>query len=110
MPELDFGDIAYSRGDGSELLVMPRSGYYAPDSIEYEESNDYTEQASPWEPVTGKTGQYGYDGPVMHESEVFAGSLEQWCREHAGVYTLTTVDDVETGEPFGWMLLRRAID
>lgn len=110
MNEPEFWDALYSTGTGLELARIPAPLHRAPDTVDYQPDNDYADQVKPWSPVMGRTGQHGYDGPVMHPSEVFAGSLERWCRGNEGVYTMVPVDDPDDGEPVGWMLLHRPLD
>lgn len=81
-----------------------------------------------WEPLTGRTGQYGYNGAVMHASEFIGGGLAadllDTADEHP-IYAVTAVevldcdedcdeghtpddvyDGVWTHEPAGWCILR----
>lgn len=62
----------------------------------------------------GYTGQYGYNGAVMHASEFIGGGLARDILAEPGIYVVTSVevlpeddDDDENPEPAGWIVLRR---
>ena len=64
-----------------------------------------------WELVSGFTGQHGYDGPVMHESEYMGGGIVQYTMDTPGIYAVQYVlawsdSDFEEYEYVGWVLLR----
>lgn len=64
-----------------------------------------------WELVSGFTGQHGYDGPVMHESEYMGGGIVQYTMDTPGIYAVQYVAawsdyDFEEYEYVGWVLLR----
>lgn len=65
-----------------------------------------------WTTITGFTGQYGYNGAVMHPSE-FVGTL---IADHLAylatgddsiVFAIVTVDDIDGYEPVGWTIAYR---
>jgi len=65
-----------------------------------------------WAPVGGFSGQHGYDGPIMHESEQFSPNVLKSLYERFGdrtTYALTTVDAYDEGfdtyDAVGWMIL-----
>jgi len=73
-----------------------------------------------WELLTGRTGQYGYHGPVMHASEYVGGNLADWILSHPGLYvTLVAYAEEDAGydagtdasadgpEPAGWCVAHR---
>lgn len=45
-----------------------------------------------WDLVTGYTGQYGYRGPAMHDSEYIGGRLAEAILEHPGFYQTSYID------------------
>lgn len=64
-----------------------------------------------WELVSGFTGQYGYNGPLMHESEYMGGGIVQYTIDTPGIYTVQYVaawtdPDFEEYDYVGWVLLR----
>ena len=77
-----------------------------------------------WEVVTGFTGQYGYDGGLVHPSEFPGGGMEAHVRENPGLYALVHPYDgdapdqddpdydEDTYDPFvdGWALLHKTTD
>lgn len=67
-----------------------------------------TEQG--WELLTGWTGQYSYNGPVMHSSEYIGGRLAEYILETPGTYTALVVntDQLENDDFFaGWAIARK---
>ena len=70
-----------------------------------------------WTLLTGFTGQYGYSGALMHQSEFIGGGLERHIRENAGYYVAVIVDglvDDPTGEvktePDSWAVAFKELD
>ena len=92
------------------LTVLPRTvstiGEFppVPDMVELCGDDSYLDQVSPWVPVTGKSGQDRYRGPLFHPSEFIGEGLMRWMHENPGQYVTVPVDDVD-GEPAGWLLL-----
>lgn len=84
-------------------VVTWADGYHAP-SV-YGSDGEVDIDSDQWEFFsTGYTGQYGYNGPVMHDSEFLGGRLARDILETPGVYVLCPVyweDDSE-----GWVVLR----
>ena len=65
-----------------------------------------------WMPVTGHSGQYGYNGPIMHVSEQFSPNLLQDMHDRYGprsIYGLAVVeswnDEFEEYDAAGWVIL-----
>lgn len=81
---------------------------YFPESVMHEDNDDYSAELAPWEPVRGYTGQYGYNGPVMHPSEYLGGNMARDVLATPGLYVCITVEDGDDleGDAVGWMLLR----
>lgn len=65
-----------------------------------------------WGLLNGFSGQDGYAGPIMHESEYVGGALERHIRENAGYYVVVEVmgfgpDDDGESESCGWAVAYR---
>lgn len=58
-------------------------------NTEGEDEFDLTEG---WELLHGFTGQYGYNGPVMHSSEFIGGGLARHILETPGYYVALVVE------------------
>lgn len=76
-----------------------------------------------WELLSGFTGQYGYNGPVMHSSEFIGGGMERHILETPGHYVALVVEShcgyteehcsEESGcdcEPAGWAVAYKPLD
>jgi hypothetical protein len=64
--------------------------------------------AAGWDLLTGYSNQQGYNGPVLHTSEVIGGGLARDILATPGIYAVASVDDVEDdGYPIGWVVLRK---
>jgi hypothetical protein len=104
-------------------------GVYAPD-VFHDDAADITidgaagTRANGWEALTGYTGQWSYNGAVMHASEYLGGGLARDILAEPGVYVVVVVNvhpgdddpdgefdpddgDGELPEPAGWAILRR---
>lgn len=102
-------DVAYSAVTGERV-----SGVYVPHA-EHDDDYDVLLDADPnqttWRAITGKTGQYGYSGAVMHPSETASDELvREWVREAGGdVFVIVAVEDPERGydgvPPVGWAVI-----
>lgn len=62
-----------------------------------------------WEPVHGLTGQYGYKGAILHDSERISTRMIEYMLESQGVFTSAYVayevdDSIELE---GWCLLEK---
>lgn len=97
--------------EGGDVLVTPLPGQYVPESlpddVSDEELSRIVSDVDGWTLLSGFTGQYGYRGPVMHASETIGGGLARHILSTPGDYAVATVDDIDTGEPSGWVVLYR---
>lgn len=74
--------------------------------------------SSNWTLLTGYTGQYGYNGAVMHQSEYIGGRLADHILKNPGHYVVLVVEgegpdyDPEVGERdlVGWVVAYREAD
>lgn len=99
---MEFDHPVYVTADGT--VTDPPCPLYAPelfgtdDSELQAQARDYG-----WAGLlTGYTGQYGYNGPVMHPSEYVGGGLERDILVNPGWYVVTAVVDDGDLEPYGW--------
>lgn len=68
-----------------------------------------------WTLLTGHTGQYGYNGAVMHPSEYIGGGLADYILDNPGLYVSLIVElsfdeDEEVAEQdtlVGWAIARK---
>jgi len=94
------------------ILEDAPEGVYAP-SVYHDDDEDVMIDGDGWEALTGFTGQYGYNGAVMHASEFIGGGLAEAVLTTPGVYVAVVVnvlDDAEgESEPAGWAVLRQVV-
>lgn len=84
--EFDCPFVVHSDGDVTNTPDMQ-----APEVFDDESCN------SNWELLSGFTGQYGYNGPMMHPSEYIGGALAKHILSTPGVYCAVADPDGE-----GW--------
>lgn len=62
-----------------------------------------------WELLTGWTGQYSYNGPIMHPSEYVGGRLAEHILSTPGLYAVVAVETLDDNEESaGWAVAYRA--
>lgn len=99
---MSFGHVIRVHSDGT---VTEPHGMHGPEAVYQELDQDgqciddeIHDMPAGWSLMTsGYTGQYGYDGPVMHPSEYIGGQLAQDILASPGYYVAVTVD----GMPYG---------
>lgn len=106
---LDF-DTVFRLVDGEVIEVQDE---YAPNVYNDPDDDVYLED-SRWSCFTGLTGQYGYNGAVMHSSELFSANLALYLLDHDQecddcLYSLVVVNDLEDDEPIGWAIVHREL-
>lgn len=108
---VEFGEV-FMVGRSGMLYRHTPSDVYAPEVFHSE--TDDVEVGAGWEPLIGYTGQYGYNGAVMHSSEYLGGRLADDILSTPGVYALVVVEvlteDGLDDEPAGWAVVRRIED
>lgn len=81
------------------------SGCYAPELYCDDQGNNELSDDR-WQLMSGYTGQYGYDGPIMHASEFIGGQLERDILATPGLYVAIVCysdnEDGETDDVAGW--------
>lgn len=110
-------DTVFTVTESGEIEPEP-PGIYGPERVEHSETDDMLIDGIPhkecllWDALVGYTGQQGYRGPVMHQSEYIGGGLERDILATPGTYVVCAVE-VEPSEdepdpfPAGWTVLRR---
>jgi hypothetical protein len=94
--EMDFDHVIEVKSDGS---VMDAQRVYAP-SLYDDELDDPS-----WTLIDGYSGQSGYSGPLMHQSEYIGGGLENEILTNPGYYVALAnyrSDDKDGDGPTEW--------
>lgn len=60
-----------------------------------------------WTLMKGYSGQYGYSGPIMHNSEYIGGRMEQDIRETPGFYVALVNTYLDDDVLEGWAVAYR---
>jgi hypothetical protein len=126
---MEFDSPIRSHGDGTITEYLPT--VYAPECyIDVDSDGSITDEMESawieglrregWELMRGYTGQYSYNGPIMHPSEFIGGGLARHILETPGVYVAVAVEvdcgyveefcTEESGcscEPAGWAIAYR---
>ena len=108
---MDLDNVIRSNGDGTFEDVSE----YAPEVYLFETESGTWELEKlygGWQFLTGFSGQYGYDGPLMHASEYIGGGLAEHIAEVPGLYVATVayplpLDEDGDHEPDSWVVLYR---
>ena len=78
---MDFDHVIEVMPDGT---WRDASGLYAPDAVDVDSMATTLED---WQlPLSGFTGQYGYTGPWLHDSEQIEGGVEMYVLAHPGYW------------------------
>lgn len=105
--KLDF-DHPFMIVDGV-VKDAPKS-IYAP-SVYHDDADDITMDGdSTWYAISGFTGQYNYNGAVMHASEQMSGAIAEHLEEIVegeprSVFCLVVVESDDSEEPAGWTVV-----
>lgn len=115
--DVDLGLVFEIKDDGTIVSRYPLGpaspevvhveGERAPKDIEIQ-PGAMGEVWSAWS--TGRSGQYLYQGAVMHPSEFIGGGFERDMLAEPGIYVAVEVRDADgqfpEGDPIGWVVLR----
>ena len=126
---LDFDHVVTiepMRRPGMFAVGLPKKAVYAPEA--FDPDNDST-KLDDWTLITaGLTGQHGYNGPWLHDSEVIPGGVARRILEHVtetggglyvAVYATYSADADDPSEEFddgsqtfidGWAIAYRAVE
>jgi len=118
---MDFDHVILVSEDGT-ISDSTEDPYFDLQMVKGDDGQWHDEFSIPegWELLKGFTGQYSYNGPVMHSSEFIGGGLERHIRETPGHYVALVVyadtdaagtdeDPIET-EPAGWAVAYKPLD
>lgn len=87
---MEFDHIIRVAEDGT--ITEPRDVDIYADLNVAPDGTDEFDLSDGWELLKGFTGQYSYNGPVMHPSEFIGGGLERHIRETPGYYVALVVE------------------
>jgi hypothetical protein len=62
-----------------------------------------------WSLMNGYSGQHGYAGPMMHQSEYVGGGLEKDILSEPGYYVTLVNYPSDDSEPESWGIARRDV-
>lgn len=100
---MDFGHVIASFGNG---LVGDVHGVPAPEVNEWTDELGWhiEDPPKPWDLMNGYSGQQGYRGPWMHQSENIGGSMAQHILDRPGIYVAVYPSslDEDPGLPDTW--------
>lgn len=99
---MEFGHVIHVHSDGT--VTEPR--VFNPPEVVYREldadgqcvDDEIHDLPDGWTLLRGYTGQYGYNGPVMHPSEFIGGRLARDILSTPGMYAAVVVDGLEPEE------------
>jgi hypothetical protein len=91
---MDFDHVIRVHPNGT---VTEPAGVYAP------ELDGETPEPG-WRLLAGYTGQYGYNGPIMHSSEFIGGRLARDILDTPGLYVALVVESHDPDEPCEWFV------
>lgn len=92
--------------DGGVILERVE-GVWAPDLYD-----GYLGQLSvgpQWSLLSGYSGQYGYSGPIMHQSEYIGGGMEEHIRTTPGFWVALVNYYSDDNEPDSWAVAYRPV-
>jgi len=109
--------IKVENGTITENLENRRE-LWAPECLYNEFGDDkHIQPGQGWTLLEGYTGQYSYNGPVMHSSEYIGGRMETDILANDGYYVALVCevmsddpDAAENDEPAGWCVAYRPLD
>lgn len=90
---MEFDHVVVVHDDGS---VTDAEGVYAPELYGDELMSDQ------WSLLDGFSGQHGYSGPLMHQSEYIGGGMERYILENPGTYVALVSVDPDGDDPTEW--------
>lgn len=118
------GEVIQSQEFDHPFILTPNGEVRdAPSSVVTPDvTNDPTgdvEVSQGWTALTGMTGQYAYNGAIMHPSEFIGGGIAERMVDEVrtfgsdGIFAIVEVRDDGTwpdGDPIGWAIAMRDAD
>lgn len=104
-------DCPFRVTEDGQVETGPLEGVYAPEVYHDDETDVVIDGDGWWAWSSGYTGQWSYNGPVMHASEYIGGHMERDLLDDPGVYVVTSVETLDDSEEnAGWIVLKREED
>lgn len=108
----DFDHVFMVIGDGyvTEVDSADEHRLYAPEAFDVDPN---TTELDGWQlPLSGLTGQHGYSGPWLHDSELIIGAVAERVLSMPGYWvaiyaTFSAQDDFDEDHIEGWTLAYR---
>ena len=93
---MEFDHVIRIHADGT--ITEPRN-VYAPNLYD-----GHLDQAPwhRWELLNGFSGQHGYSGPLMHQSEFIGGGMARYILDNPGLYVAIVNQNSDDSEPTEW--------
>lgn len=100
---MEFDHVILVLEDGS--IMESAEGVWAPDL--YDGELHQPSWGPQWTLLNGYSGQHGYSGPLMHQSEFIGGGLERHIRETPGFWVALADYPSDGGNPQSWAVAFR---
>lgn len=117
---MEFGHVIRVHEDGTVSdpadVHGPEIVYLQLDADGQSLDDDFIDVPDGWTPMRGYTGQYGYNGPVMHSSEFIGGRMERDILSEPAFYVAVVVDGLPAEDSsdedmnIGWAVFRKDIE
>lgn len=103
---MEFDHVIRVHADGT--VTDNLSGVHAPELHEGELMQGGT-SGTGWTLMDGYSGQCGYSGPMMHQSEYVGGGLARDIMSAPGMYVTLVNYPADGSEPTEWAIARREV-
>lgn len=94
---------------GEDAATISYPGDITEPDVSLVQHGDVEVLGSRWAALTGYTGQHGYNGAVMHVSEVLGGRMADEMIRGGGTYVIVEVREEDgsypEGDALGWAAL-----
>lgn len=99
---MEFDHVIQVLEDG---IVLHIKDVYAPELRDGELHQHW--EGPQWTLLDGYSGQYGYSGPLMHQSEVISGGMERDILAIPGLYVALANYPLDDSDPTEWAVAYR---